>query len=168
MKVVGWLITILAQIVLAGVVVMLLSVVWYVETVSSLWEFIRVVFFIWLGFVVGVYGIGMGSLRMRKTTFMGARTRLFSTIVITMIPFLALLVIGMVVGPGNQPSFQVTVMEKLQPIFASFGLLAAVIGFYLPGWVKGSKCDTNTLRPFMKFIGISSGRLENSGESKSE
>ena len=80
---------------------MLLSVVWYVETVSSLWEFILVVFFIWLGFVVGVYGIGMGSFRMRKAAFMEARTRLFSTIVITMVPFLVLFVINHQRAKGN-------------------------------------------------------------------
>jgi hypothetical protein len=133
---VGWAVTVLAQAVAGGVVVFLLLSVWSIEKVSTLGQFLLIVFSIWLGFVIGVYGAGMAALSLRRAADLRVRARFISAAGVAFIPFLALLAIGASVGPGNQPAFQNVVMDTWQPLLAQLGLLSAIVGFYIPGWIN--------------------------------
>jgi len=133
----GWVLTILGQVVAAlALVFLLLSVVWRGEPAVTLGQFLLLVFSMWFGFVVGVYGAGLAILRRRQAIDLQARARLISTAGAALIPFLALFILGATVTPGNQVDFQRVVMETWQPILASLGLVLAVVGFYVPSWLR--------------------------------
>jgi len=131
-----WVVTVLAQAVAGGVVVFLLAAFLWVEKISTLGQFLLLVFSIWLGFVIGVYGAGIAALSLRRAADLEARARFISTAGVALIPFLALFAIGARVDPGNQPEFQNVVMDMWQPLLAQLGMLFAIVGFYIPGWVR--------------------------------
>lgn len=132
----GWFVIVLLQIIAAGVMVMLFSGWWTTEEISTLGQFSLIIWSIFLGFVIGVYGVGILSLVLRRFKSIQAGLRFLFTTGCALIPFLALFIIGLCVNPSHQPQFQKLVMEFWQPLLAIIGLALAITGFWTPGWIR--------------------------------
>ncbi len=137
-RVLGWLVTIILQITFAFLVIFLFSVVFAgVDTTSRLGWFL-LLFFIWLGYIIGVNLVGYASLRwLWKTVRLLPTQRLLGTMVGALIPLLILLPIGLSVPVGDQGTrFYDLVTNNWQPILAQASLFTAILGYYLPGVLK--------------------------------
>ncbi len=137
-RVLGWLVTIILQITFAFLVIFLFSVVFAgVDTTSRLGWYL-LLFFIWLGYIIGVNLVGYASLRwVWKTVRLLPTQRLLGTMVGALIPLLILLPIGLSVPVGDQGTrFYDLVTNNWQPILAQAALFTAILGYYLPSALK--------------------------------
>lgn len=135
---VGWLVTIIFQIAISFLIIFLFSVIFAgVDTASRLgWLFL--LFFIWLGYVIGINLVGWGALHwVWKASRPLTRQRLVGTMVGALIPLLILLPIGYSVPVGESGTrFYDLVTNNWQPILAQASLFAAILGYYVPGVLK--------------------------------
>jgi hypothetical protein len=137
-RILDWVVTILLEIVFSYLVIFLFSVIFAGVDTTSRSGWLLLLFFIWLGYVIGVFLVGYGSLRwVRKEPRLLPKQRLLATIVGALIPLLILLPIGFSVPVGDQGSrFYYLVTSNWQPILAQASLFTAIVGFYLPGVLK--------------------------------
>ncbi len=134
----AWLLTIVFQIVGAYLVIFLFSVIFAGVDTTSRTGWLLLLFMIWLGYVIGVNLIGQVALhRVWKGVPVLIWQRLIGTIAGALLPLLILLPIGYSVPVGNEGSrFYDLVTNTWQPILVQASVLAAIIGFYLPGLLK--------------------------------
>ncbi len=137
-RVLGWLLTIFIQISVSFLAIFLFSVIFAgIDTTSRL-GWLLLLFFIWLGYVIGVNLVGYASLRWvwRIARLLPGR-RLLATMVGALIPLLILLPIGFSVPVGDQGSrFYDLVTNNWQPILAQASLFTAILGYYVPSVLK--------------------------------
>ncbi len=138
LRLLGWLVTIILQIAVSFLIIFLFSVIFAgVDTTSRLsWLFL--LFFIWLGYVIGVNLVGYGALRwVWKNIRLLTAQRLVATMIGALIPLLILLSIGYSVPVGDAGTrFYDLVTNNWQPILAQVSLFATILGYYLPGVLK--------------------------------
>jgi hypothetical protein len=134
----GWLMIMVVQAVAALIVVFLFSLVGYIDKVTNLGQFSLILTVMWLGFVIGVTGVGLATLRLRHTPALVVPQRLLFTAGIGVIPFLIIFMTAARVGTGNPSIFQNYVMAGWMPTLSQVGLIFAIIGFYIPSWLKKS------------------------------
>lgn len=135
-KVAGWTVIVLLQIIAAGGIALSLSGLWPIEEVTTMDKFSLIIGTIFEGFIAGVYGVGMLSLVLHRSKTIKAGLRLLFTAGCASIPFLSLFIIGWYVKPCDQPIFQRWVMEFYQPLPVQSGLALAVLGFWIPDWIR--------------------------------
>jgi hypothetical protein len=137
-RLIGWLMTIILQIIVSYLIIFMLSVIFAgVDSTSRLgWLFL--LFMIWLGYVVGITIVGLAALRwVWKGVRLLEPQRLIGTAVGALIPLLILLPIGYSVHVGDVGTrFYELVTNNWQPILAQAALYAALLGFYVPGLIK--------------------------------
>lgn len=137
-RILGWLVTIILQITASFLIIFLFSVIFGgIDTTSRL-GWIALLFFIWLGYVLGVNLIGYASLRwIWKNIPLLPIQRLVGTMIGAFIPLLILLPIGYSVPVGDSgSSFFNLVTNNWQPILAQVSLFASILGYYVPGVLK--------------------------------
>jgi hypothetical protein len=138
LRILGWLLTIILQIVASYLIIFLLSVIFAgVDTTSRL-GWLASLFVIWLGYVIGINLIGQIALRwVWKGIRVFTAQRLLGTAIGALIPLLILLPIGFSVPVGDSGTrFYDLVTNNWQPILAQASLLAAVVGYHVPGVLK--------------------------------
>lgn len=138
---VGWLVTILLQVIVSFFIIFLFSVIFAnVDTTSRL-GWLLLLFFIWLGYVLGVNLVGYVALRwIWKNVIPFTIQRLVGTMVGALIPLLILLPIGFSVPVGDTGSrFYDLVTNNWQPILAQASLFAAIVGYFVPGVINTGK-----------------------------
>lgn len=138
---VGWLVTILLQVIVSFFIIFLFSVIFAnVDTTSRL-GWLLLLFFIWLGYVLGVNLVGYVALRwIWKNVIPFTIQRLVGTMVGALIPLLILLPIGFSVPVGDTGSrFYDLVTNNWQPILAQASLFAAIVGYFVPGVINAGK-----------------------------
>jgi hypothetical protein len=138
LRILGWLLTIILQIVASYLIIFLLSVIFAgVDTTSRL-GWLASLFVIWLGYVIGINLIGQIALRwVWKGIRVLTAQRLLGTAIGALIPLLILLPIGFSVPVGDSGTrFYDLVTNNWQPILAQASLLAAVVGYHVPGVLK--------------------------------
>ena len=131
----AWLLTIIFQAVGAYLVVFLFSVIFAGVDTTSRGGWLILLFMIWSGYVIGVNLVGQAALRRvwRGVPVLSLQ-RLAGTMIGALIPLLILLPIGYSVPVGDEGSrFYDLVTNTWQPIMAQASLLAAIVGYYIPG-----------------------------------
>ena len=135
LRLVGWLVTIILQIAISIFFILLFSVVFAGVDTTSRTGWLFLLFFIWLGYVIGVNLVGYAALRwVWKNIRLLTIQRLVGTMVGALIPLLILLAIGysIPVGDAGTP-FADLVTNNWQPVLAQVSLFATILGYYIPG-----------------------------------
>ncbi len=99
-------------------------------------QFLMVPLGIWLGYSIGVYGIGMLGLVLKKVKPLVPGLRLLTTAVMTAIPLLILTFNAITVGLENQQQFQGVVIGRMVPYYTQLCLAFSLLGFYVTLWLN--------------------------------
>lgn len=137
----GWLLTLIFQVVVSYLAVFLLSVIFSGVDVSSRQGWLESLLGLWLGYLIGVNLVGQVTLRWAwKSVRPLPVPRLVGSALGGLIPLLILLPIGYSVGIGTSGTrFYDLVTNNWQPILAQASLFAAILGFYVPGMLPVSR-----------------------------
>ncbi len=131
----AWLLTIIFQVVGAYLIVFVLSIIFAGLDTTSRSGWLLLLLIVWLGYVLGINLVGQVALR---RVWKGVRVlsvqRLAGSMIGAILPLLVLLPIGFSVPIGVEGSrFYDLVTNTWQPILAQAAVLAAIVGYYLPG-----------------------------------
>jgi len=132
----GWTLTLVGQIFLSLALVEVLNKLLVSSTITTVKEFIFIPLNIWLGFLIGVFSLGILSLLIRKIEPYHIIQRFFSTLALSGIPIILLFYLGLTVGVDNQTEFQEIVLERMVPYYTQLNIIFSLLGFYLPSWFK--------------------------------
>ncbi len=131
---ISWVLICLAQIG-AGYVLAFLSNVIINQPVSETFsQFLMIPLGIWLGYIIGVTGVGMLGLALRKITPKVPGLRLLTTGALAAIPMLILIFNAYTVGIENQSDFQSIVVSRMVPYYTQLCAVFALLGFYITIW----------------------------------
>jgi hypothetical protein len=141
LHIIGWLFTIILQIELSFLIIFLFSLFFADVGSTSRMGWLGLLFVIWLAYVVGINLVGSVALRwVWKGIQHLATLRLIGTAVGALIPLLILLVIGYRVPVGNEGTrFYDLVTNNWQPVLTQTSLFAAIVGYYVPGLLRGKR-----------------------------
>jgi hypothetical protein len=141
LHIIGWLFTIILQIELSFLIIFLFSLFFADVGSTSRMGWLGLLFVIWLAYVVGINLVGSVALRwVWKGIQHLATLRLIGTAVGALIPLLILLVIGYRVPVGNEGTrFYDLVTNYWQPVLTQTSLFAAIVGYYVPGLLRGKR-----------------------------
>jgi hypothetical protein len=141
LRLVGWLITIILQIAASFAMILLFSIIFSgVDTISRPgWLFL--LFGIWLGYIIGINLVGQVALRWVWKGFRVLTVqRLVSSMIAALLPLLVLIGIGLGVPIGDVGTdFYDIVTNHWQPILAQASLFTAIVGYYLPDFLKRNR-----------------------------
>jgi hypothetical protein len=135
-KIFGWGITIGLQIGLSFLILEQLRN-WIVPTwVTNLSTYLIIPLSIWVSFIIGVYGIGILSIAIRKLTPLQAGLRLISTALLELIPLIVLTSLGLTVAFEDPVNFREVVLGKMVPYYTNLNVAFSLMGFYIPTWFR--------------------------------
>lgn len=135
-KIFGWGITIGLQIGLSFLILEQLRN-WIVPTwVTNLSTYLIIPLSIWVSFIIGVYGIGILNMAIRKLTPLQAGLRLISTALLALIPLIVLTFLGLTVGFEEPVNFREVVLGKMVPYYTNLNIAFSLMGFYIPTWFR--------------------------------
>lgn len=132
----GWIISIVLQVLISYLLLELLKTFFYPLMIRTTGEFIVIPLIIWVSFFIGVYGIGMPSLLIRKVSPLNAVLRLLSTGVMIIIPLSILVFLGLTVGIENEKDFEEIVLGRMVAYYTQLTVVFSLLGFYIPTWFK--------------------------------
>jgi hypothetical protein len=132
----GSIIAIILQILISFLLLELLRLFFYPDQVTTPIEFLVIPLQIWVSFFVGVFGIGMLSLLIRKVSPLNPGLRLLSTAVMIVIPLSILIFLGLTVGIENQKDFEEIVLGRMVTYYTQLTVVFSLLGFYIPTWFK--------------------------------
>ena len=138
LRLLGWMVTIILQIAVSFLIIFLFSVIFSgVGSISRL-DWLGLLFYIWLGYVIGINLVGYASLRWAwKLPNLLPTLRLLGSMIGALIPLLILLPIGYSVPVGDSGSrFSDLVSNNWQPILTQVSLFASLVGYHVPGVLK--------------------------------
>jgi hypothetical protein len=137
----GWLLTLIFQVVVSYLAVFLLSVIFSGVDVSSRLGWLESLLGLWMGYLIGVNLVGQITLRWAwKSLRPLPLPRLVGSALGALIPLLILLPIGYSVPIGASGTrFYNLVTNNWQPILAQASLFAALLGFYVPGMLPAHR-----------------------------
>jgi len=130
----SWILIVLAQIAIGYALVFTINLIIYKPQIETIPQFLTIPLSIWLGYLVGVYGIGMLGLVLKKLEPLVAGLRLFTTAIMTVIPMLMLIFNAVTVGVENRQQFQDIVMVRMVPYYTQLCVVFALLGFYITVW----------------------------------
>lgn len=134
--IIGWGVTFIAQVVLSFLLVEVFNLTVVPAAITTVSEFIIIPLSIWVSYLVGVFGIGMLSLIIRKMKPYYTVLRLVGSLVMALIPMAILVFLGLSVGIDNQAEFQEIVLDRMVPYYTQLNVVFSLLGFYLPSWFK--------------------------------
>jgi hypothetical protein len=143
LRLIGWLVTIILQIVASFAVILLFSIIFAgVDTISRP-GWLILLFGIWLGYVVGINLVGQAALRwFWKDFHVLTVQRLVSSMIGAVLPLLVLIGIGLGIPVGDVGTdFYDIVTSHWQPILAQASLFTAIVGYYLPEFFKRNRTE---------------------------
>lgn len=129
-----WVLIVTVQIVVGYGLVILINSLTQKPPVVTVQQFLLIPFSIWLGYLTGIYGIGMLGLVLKKIEPRVAGLRLLTTAVLTAVPVLMLIFNGTTVGLENQQQFQAIVMGRMVPYYTQLCAVFSLLGFYVTIW----------------------------------
>jgi len=138
LRIFGWLITILIQVVVSYLIILFFNIIFSGSDNISRIGWLASLLVIWLGYILGINLVGMVALRwVWKDPRLLPTQRLVGSAVGALIPLLILLPIGFSVPVGDTgTSFYDLITNNWQPILAQASLFVAILGFYVPGLVN--------------------------------
>jgi len=131
----GQILTILLQAVAGVAILLVITFLWFIGDVSSFQEYLLILSRFWFCFVTGSFLVGMIALFIQNPPRKKLIRRLIADMAVGAIPFIALIVIALVVNPASETEYRDFVFKTWQPIIAYSGLIFSLIGFYLPDWI---------------------------------
>jgi hypothetical protein len=137
----GWLLTIILQIIASFAMILLFSIIFSGVNTISRSGWLLLVFGIWLGYVVGINLVGQVALRWVWKGFRVLTVqRLVSSMIAAALPLLILIGIGFGIPVGDVGSdFYDIVTNHWQPILSQASLFTAIVGYYLPDFLKRNR-----------------------------
>lgn len=91
---------------------------------------------IWLCFTIAIAFVGWVYLRIVHAPDMQSfPVRFLLATLGTLMPMVALLVLGMTTGFASKADFSSVILGNWQPRLVSISLALGLLGFYLPGWL---------------------------------
>jgi hypothetical protein len=138
----GWIISISLQILISFLLLELLKLFFYPDIIRTSMEFLVIPLVIWVSFFVGVFGVGMLSLLIRKVTPLNPGLRLLSTALMIIIPLSILIFLGLTVGIENQKDFEEIVLGRMVTYYSQLTVVFSLLGFYIPTWFKALQPKT--------------------------
>lgn len=132
----AWAVTLTAQITLSFVLVELFKSTLVPATITTDAEFLTIPLTIWVSFLIGIFGLGMLSLVMRKITPYYTLLRFLGTLVMALLPMVLLVFLGLSAGLENTVEFQEIVLGRMVPYYTQLNIVFSLLGFYLPSWFK--------------------------------
>ncbi len=144
LRILGWIVIVIFQIAVSLFVIFLFTVVLAGVDTTSRPGWLALLFFIWLGYVIGVNLVGDIYFHWLQKTFpLLPSQRLIGTMLGALIPLIILLPIGYSVPVGDAgSSFATLVTNGWQPILVQASLFTAILGYYLPGVIPPKKPQT--------------------------
>ncbi len=130
----SWILIVVAQIVIGYGLVYFLNILNYKPQYETIQQFLMIPFSIWLGYLIGVYGIGMLGLGLKKIEPLVAGLRFLTTAVMTAIPMLILIFNAVTMGLEDRQQFQDIVMVRMVPYYTQLCTVFALLGFYVTVW----------------------------------
>lgn len=130
----SWVVLVVAQIAIGYLLVVILNSIFLKPQIETIQQFLMIPFSIWFGYLIGVYGIGMLGLVLKKVTPLVAGLRLITTAVMTAIPMLVLIFNATTVGLENGQDFQDIVMARMVPYYTQLCAVFALLGFHITVW----------------------------------
>lgn len=122
---------------LAGLVLVLLTTFLFLSLdIQNMGQFILVLLRFWICFTAGTYIVGVIGFKLQNQPIEKNWQRLLWTGISAAIPLIALIVTWFILNPVQPEIFEESIMGTWQPILAYLSLPLAIIGFYLPGWLK--------------------------------
>lgn len=131
---VSWVLILIAQVAVGYGIVFLGTVYINQPETKTLQQFLIIPLTIWLGYLVGVYGIGMLGLSLKKVEPRVSWLRLFTTAVAGLVPVLILIFNAATVGVENQQQFHDLVIVRMVPYYTQLCAVFALLGFYITIW----------------------------------
>lgn len=132
----GWVLTLFGQIFLSLALIEILNKLFVPTEITTVKQFLFTPLIIWLSFLIGMFIPGALSLLIRKMEPYHITQRLISTLVLSAIPSILLVYLGLTVGLDNQTEFQEIVLEKMVPYYTQLNIAFSLLGFYIPSWFK--------------------------------
>lgn len=132
----GWGITIAVQIALSFLILEQLRNWLFPASFTTNSAYLIVPFSIWASFIIGVYGIGILSMALRKMKPLQPGLRLISTAVLALIPLIVLTFLGITVGFDDPVDFRQIVLGRMVPYYTNLNVAFSLMGFYIPTWFK--------------------------------
>ena len=142
---IGWIFTVVFQIVGSYLIIFVLSIIFAGVNTGSRGGWLILLIMIWLGYVLGVNLIGTIALRwVWQGVPLLPLQRLAASAAGAFLPLAILLVIGLSVPAGGEGSrFYNLVTNNWQPILAQAALFASIAGYFVPGmWKRGIEPQT--------------------------
>jgi hypothetical protein len=134
MTLLGWVGTLLLQVVAAQLCVFLLVLVFWAVNTAVPAGWLLLIFAIWLGFTAGIYGAGWLALRLK---WVGGSAqpglKLACTALAGLVPLIVLALVGLPLQTGS-PAFEELILNTWQPRLAFFALTFGILGFHLASW----------------------------------
>jgi len=129
-----WILIGLAQLAVGYGLVFIINLNIYKPQIETIPQFLLIPLSIWLGYLVGIYSIGMLGLGLKKLKPLVAGLRLFTTAVMAIIPMLVLIFNAVTIGLEDQQQFQELVMVRMVPYYTQLCAVFALLGFYITIW----------------------------------
>ncbi len=103
--------------------------------VSTMKQFLLFPLGIWLSYIIGVHGVGMFGLFLKKMKPMIPGLRFLTTAIMAVIPMLILIFNAVTVGVDNNlQQFHDLVMIRRVPYYTQLCAVFALLGFYATVW----------------------------------
>ncbi len=131
---ISWVLICLAQIGVGYALAFLSNVIINQPAPGAINQFLQIPLGIWLGYIIGVTGIGMLGLALKKITPMVPGLRLLTTAALAAIPMLILIFNAYTAGFEDQAQFQSLVMGRMVPYYTQLCAVFALLGFYITVW----------------------------------
>ena len=142
-QITGWVVAITIQIGTSFLFVELFQRFLYPPEINTAGQFLTIPLLIWISFIIGIFGIGILGLLIRKTEKLQALIRLVSTALMALIPMLLLIFLGLTAGIENEQDFTEIVLGRMVPYYTQLNVVFSLIGFYAPTWLKKYKKENH-------------------------
>lgn len=138
-QIAGWAVVISFQIGTSFLLVEIFQRFFYPVEINTAGQFLIIPLLIWVSFMIGIYGVGILGLLLRKSEKLQALLRLASTAFMALLPMLLLIFLGLSAGIENEQAFDEIVLGRMVPYYTQLNVVFSLLGFYIPSWFKKFK-----------------------------
>jgi hypothetical protein len=101
---------------------------------KTITQFLIIPIMIWLGYSLGIYGIGMIGLVLKRVKPLFPILRLATTMLMAAAPMVMLTFNAFTLGLANPQEFDALVMARMVPYYTQLCVVFAMLGFFITVW----------------------------------